>query len=346
MKKIYVILIITVSLIFAIAFMLSKVYFQNSSIILSDEVKGLLDKTKKPEYHFVFIAQNTDDPFWQAVNKGVIEASNQLNVAVEFNGPRFTNIAEELQYLDIAIASKVDGIATHVLDEKLFEPYINKAVENNIPIITVENDVKSSKRFSFIGTNSYMLGVEGGKLLAEATGGKANVAVILNSYTDSSENTSHNLRIKGFKDAVKFYPEIQIKTIHTSRQGIFSAEEVTTNILSQYPDVNAILCTTTKDTVGAAQVVVDFNKVGSITIIGYDDIPDILSYVEKGVIYGTVASNPVSTGHAAIKALVEIKKKQRTSAYIDTGVHVITSKNVAEHIRNNEQMVQGQDGGK
>lgn len=345
MKKIYILLLAAVSLIIVTAFVFSKVYFQDSNIILSTEGDGLLEKAKKPEYHFAIIAQNTDDPFWQSVNRGAVEAAREFNVAVEFNGPRFTNITEELQYLDIAIASKVDGIATHVLDESLFKPYIDKAVDKGIPVVTIENDVKESKRSSFIGTNSYMLGVEGGKLIAEATGGKAKVAVILNNYTESDENTSHNLRVSGFKDAVKKFPGIELKTIHTSKQGIFSAEEVTTNILNRFPDVNAILCTTSKDSVGAAQVVVDFNRVGAITIIGYDDIPDILRYVEKGVIFGTVASNPVDIGKETIKALVEIKKKHRTSAYIDTGVHVITSKNVAKYMKE-MQKDQNQDGKK
>ncbi|MCX7708582.1 MAG: substrate-binding domain-containing protein [Clostridia bacterium] len=341
MRRFYILIIIVISLIFVSAFVFSNVYFQNSSAILASDNKGILDKARKPEYHFVFIAQNTDDPFWQTVNRGAMEAAKELNVAVEFNGPRFTNITEELQYLDIAIASKVDGIATHVLDEALFEPYINKAVQNKIPVVTVENDVKNSARSSFIGTNSYMLGTEGGKLLAEATGGRAKVAVILNNYNNSEESitTTQNLRIKGFRDAVKNYPEIEIKTIHVSKQGIFSAEEVTTNILNQFPDVNAILCTTSKDTIGAAQVIVDFNKVGDISIIGYDDMPDILRYVEKGVVYGTVTSNPLNIGYETVKALVDIKRKQGASAYIDAGVHVINRKNVKDYMNNMQKMV-------
>lgn len=342
MNRIYLLLFIVLFLIFTFAFITQIVYLQAGDKIFSENSISLLENKKNPEYHFVVVAQTTDDPYWQSVKKGVFDAAKELNVAVEFNGPRFTNITEELQYLDIAIASRVDGIVTHVLDEKQFTPLIDKAVGLNIPVVTIDADAKNSKRQSFIGTNSYKLGFESGKMLAEAANGKAQVAVILNNYSDGGENVVQNLRFSGFREAIKDFPEIEIKTVQTSKMGIFSAEEVTQDILNKFPDVNAIYCTSSKDTLGAAQVVVDFNKVGDITIIGYDDLPQILRYVEKGVVYGTVVSDPVNMGYQSIKALVELKKKNRTSSYIDTGVHVVTRKNLDEY-KNMLQTKKGQD---
>ena len=57
---------------------------------------------------------------------------------------RFTNLDEQMMYLDIAIASKVDGIVTHVLDEEKFTPLINRAVDSGIPVITVEAEAKAA----------------------------------------------------------------------------------------------------------------------------------------------------------------------------------------------------------
>lgn len=302
--------------------------FQNVDSIFPHIRSNVAENVKKPEYHFVVIVQNTDDFFWQAVKKGVVEAADEMNIAVEYNGPHFTNIEEQLRYLDIAIASRVDGIITHVLDEKQFTPLINKAVEMNIPVVTIESDAKDSKRLSFVGTNSFQLGFEGGKMIAEATGGKAKAAVIFNSYSSEEGNVMQNLRLSGFKDAVKSFPDIEIITVKTSRMGIFSAEELTQDILTTYPEVNSIYCVSSKDTLGASQVVVDYNRVGDVAIVGYGDLPEILDYVEKGVIYGTVVSSPFNIGYESVKAMVELKKQKRTSSYVDTGVHSITSKNI------------------
>jgi ribose transport system substrate-binding protein len=331
MKKIFTIAAAVILLIMAFLIPYSIYYFQNRGLTYLEGNGISKENTKKPEYHFIVIAQNTDDSFWQSVKKGCEEASREFNVAVEFNGPRFTNIDEEIQYLNIAIASRVDGIVTHVLDESRFTPLINKSVEANIPVVTIEADAKNSKRKSYIGTNTYNQGSEAGKLVLLSTGNRANVAIILNSYIDSGENVSQNLRVAGFKDALKDAPLVKISTIKTSSIGFFSAEEVTKSILNDYPNVDTILCTSAKDTISVAQMIVDLNKVGQIAIIGSDDMPEILRYIEKGVIFGTVVGNPVKTGYESIHSLIEIKKDKMTSSYVDTGVKVVTSWNLTEY---------------
>jgi ribose transport system substrate-binding protein len=330
MKKAFII-ITAVLLMFTTLIIYSICYFQNSemSIIKGD---GFFKETiKKPKYHFAVIAQNTDDPFWQSVKKGCIQAADEYNAAIEFNGPRFTDIDQEIQYLNIAIASKVDGIVTHVLDEKTFTPLINKASDTGIPVVTIESDAKNSERKSYIGTNSYNLGTEAGKLAIQTIRGNSNIAIILNNYIAGGENVLQSLRVAGFQDALKSVPGAKISTIKTSSTGFFSAEEVTRTILINFPNVDTILCTSSKDTISVAQMIVDLNKVGQITIIGYDDAPEILRYIEKGVIYGTVVGNPVKSGYESIRALVEIKKNKMASSYIDTGVKALTIKNLSDY---------------
>ena len=140
MKSFFTAVVILLILAFGFIFAFSWLYILDGSMDNIDSSLKITESAKKPEYHFVVIAQNTDDPFWQSVKKGAFEAAKEFGAAVEFNGPRFTNIEEELRYLDIAIASRVDGIATHVLSEGIFTPVIDKAVDMNIPVITIEED--------------------------------------------------------------------------------------------------------------------------------------------------------------------------------------------------------------
>ena len=337
MKRFYTAAIIFIILAFGFILSFSWFYIIDGGLNNLDDSSKITESAKKPEYHFVVIAQSTDDPFWQSVKKGAFEAAKEFGAAVEFNGPRFTNIEEELQYLDIAIASKVDGIATHVLNEGIFTPIIDKAAAMDIPVITIDSDAKKSKRLSFIGTNSFQIGSVAGRLITEATGGKANVAVILNSYRDEEGHVSQNLIITGLKGAVEdLQNDIDINEIRMSSMGIFSAGEITNEIINNYPEINAIFCTNAKDTVGAAQVVVDLNRVGQISIVGYGDLPEIWRYIEKEVIYGTVASDPVNMGYESIKSLVEIKKKKTTSSYVDTGVYGVTKSNLDEFLKKSE----------
>lgn len=335
MKKGYLISIGVLFIIIVLSYSFTIFYYkyERDSLFYGNE----LQKIEESQYHFVCIAQNTDDPFWQSVEKGTFDAARDYKIALEFNGPRYTNIDEELQCLEIAIASKVDGIVTHVLDEKRFLPVINKAIEQEIPVITIDSDANKSKRISFIGTNNFQFGEVGGKLISEATNGKAKVAIILNSYGDGIDNISGNLKVTGFTDFIrKNQYDIEIKTIKSSNMGLLSASEVTSEIINQFPDVNAIFCTSPNDTLGVAQVIVDLNKVGDIKIVGCGSISEILRYVEIGVIHGTVVSNPYNMGYQSIRILTEIKKKNMTTDYVDTGVQGISVKNLDQYRKSTE----------
>jgi ribose transport system substrate-binding protein len=297
-----------------------------ASIILvwlqKEEIKPYISK---PRYHFYFIAQNSVDPFWNEVMKGAEKSAKERNVVIEFNVPRFNNPEEELKIMDIAVTSKVDGIITHVPNGMGFTALIDKAYDKGIPVITLENDDSESKRYAFVGTNSFELGKEAARLLIEATGGKANIAVISNSDLEQ-DSIEHNLKMNGFLSILKNYPDLKVIDIYTSRMGILSAEEITQNIIESKENINAIFAFSSADTLGSAQLIVDRNKVGSIILVGYGNSEEIIRYIDKEIIYGTIASDPYKIGYESVNALVAVKERNSVPDFIDTEVRTITKK--------------------
>ncbi|MDF2840099.1 MAG: sugar transporter substrate-binding protein [Clostridia bacterium] len=311
----HAILIMTLLIVFAslILFWLQK-----------EDIKTYISK---PQYHFYFIAQNSVDPFWNEVMKGVEKSGKDHNVVVEFNVPRFNNPEEELKFMDIAVISKVDGIITHVPNGIDYTAAIDKAYDKGIPVVTVENDDSESKRYAFVGTNSFELGKEAARLLIEATKGKANVAVISNSDLEE-DSIEHNLKMNGFLSILKNYPEINIVDSYTSRMGILSAEEITQNIIESKEEINAIFTFSSADTLGSAQLIVDRNKVGSIILVGYGNSEEIIRYIDKEIIYGTVASDPYKMGYESVKTLIDVKNGNSAPTFIDTEVKILTKRNI------------------
>jgi ribose transport system substrate-binding protein len=291
----------------------------------------------KPRFHFYFIAQNSVDPFWKEVRQGLESAAKEHKVVVEFNAPRFNNPQEELRFLDIAVTSDVDGIITHVSSGTDFTDLINIAKGKGIPVVTIENDDKNSERNAFVGTNSFQLGKAAAELMIKATGGRANIAVIVSNDMEL-DSTSQNLKMNGFLSTIKDYPNMKVINTYTSRMGILSAEEITQTIVSSDDSINAIFATNSVDTIGSAQLIVDRNKVGSIAIVGYGDTEDILRYISKDIIYGTVMSDPYKMGFESLEALLDIKEKNNVSTFIDTGVKVITKANVDEYEKKSATM--------
>ncbi len=289
----------------------------------------------KPQYHFYFVGQNLVDPFWREILRGAEDAATEFNVVVEHNAPRFNNPQEELRYLDIAITSRVDGIITHANSSIDSTELINKGYSLGIPIVTIENDNKNSNRNSFIGTNSFVLGKEAAQLMVKATGGRANIAIIVSSDVEL-DTASQNLKINGFLSTIKEYPNMQVSQVYTSQMGILSAEEITQTIINTQPEIDAIFTASMVDTLGAAQLIVDRNRISDYTLIGYGDSQNILRYISMGIIYGTVMSDPYQMGYQGIKALINIKENNNVSTFIDTGVNVITQENLHEYQKEND----------
>lgn len=331
MKILYRIIILALLIIVTGSIILSISYSRKIDKMVMDEKGSMFSSKKPPRYHFSIVLHNTDEPYIKDVEKGLKDTASSLNVAIEIN---YTNGVDDykdaIRYINIAIDSKVDGIITHAYDTDEFQKLIDKAEENKISVITLDGDLTNSKRSAYVGTNGFETGSKAGKLVAEALSGKAKVAIILESLEGDSNG---NLKLDGFNNVIKSYKDIKVDTVKVSDNGILGANNVTQEILNSYPEVNAIVCTSSKDTIGAAQLVVDFNRVGDITIIGYDSTPEILSYIQKGVIYGTIVPGAYKIGCDSIKTLVSLKDNGRASSYIHTDSIVITKHNLNDYLK-------------
>ena len=220
----------------------------------------------------------------------------------------------------------MDGIITHVSNSEGFTEAINKAVRNNIPVITFENDDAKSERNAFIGTNSYSVGKEAAKLLAEATGRWAKIATI--SSDDGSQGSIEAYaKMYGFNTTLKDYPGMKIVKTTVLRWG-FSAEEITQSIIESDEEINAIFALSSADTLGTVRFIVDSNKVGQIAVVGYGSSDEILRYIDKEIIYGTIASDPYKMGYESVKNLIAIKSGESVPEFIDTDIQVITKRNL------------------
>lgn len=282
-------------------------------------------------YHFVLIAQDMGDSFWQSVKTGAGNAGSQYSAAVEFMGSMIQDENEELKALNIAIASHADGIVVYVTDQDKFTPLIDKAVSQGIPVITIESDDKGSNRSAYVGPNSYMAGLNEGNLIIEsASGGAATVAVIVGgNYVGNNDATDSLLR--GFSDGINASPKIKLQTVEYSNADYFSAETIIRNILSKYPDVDTVVCTGADDTLEIVQVLIDLNRENGITVIGYSNTPQIRDYIKKDDIYGSVYEDPKDTGFQSIEKLVQRLDGQKIPSFVDTGVYTITRNNLVSY---------------
>lgn len=329
-KKIY---IFAIMIIIATIFSVNFLIFQKLNSSLSDEKNDneMITPEEVPTYHFVMIAGNQDNFSWESIKVGGKRAAKELGIAVEFKASTFYNTEQQYKYMDMAIASKVDGIITYVCDEKQDKEYINKAFKQGIPVITMGTDSKDSKRTAFVGINTYDTGVQLGRMLLSSTGISGEV-VILMSNGFIGGTMAQNLLLSGVQEVVKPYPSIKIKPIEYNNSEFQGIEEAIKSIINSEPDLDTIICTTASDTSIVAEILIDLNKVG-YHIIGSGDSPEVLRYIEKGLVYGTVKADLQQMGYNAVQALMDIKENGRTSTYFKVDNYSITSNNIKEYVK-------------
>jgi ribose transport system substrate-binding protein len=275
--------------------------------------------SEKEMYHFVLVPEELDNDYWRLVEKGAKSAAEETGVILEYIGPKQANIGEHIKIIEKAAASKVDGIMTQGLNEKQFTPIINEIVENNIPVITVDTDAPNSKRTAYIGTDNYYAGFIAGRTLAADTDGRANVAIITGSFAASHQQ----LRVKGFKDAVKNEKGIRVIAIEESNITRVQAAEKAYKILKEHPEVNAFYGTSALDAIGIAKVVEQFHREEETYIIGFDTLPETIGYIKKGVIEATVVQEPYEMGYRAVKMMVDILEGKQVPSLNNTETKVI-----------------------
>jgi ribose transport system substrate-binding protein len=314
-----------------IYFFLITAFLVSASLTLHFFLKALHYKTAlagaslvKPEtYHFVLIPEEVRNPYWQMVKKGADEAGKENKAVVEFTGPIQTSISEHIRFIDEAISSKVDGIITQGLSPSKMTSVINKAVQKGIPVITIDTDASNSKRAAYVGTNNYEAGRKAGQALAQATGGKANVAIIIGSEVSANQQE----RVSGFKAALKTYPHIKVVAIEPSNISRIQAAEKTYDIYKGHPDVNAFFGTSALDGLGIASVT--SSKSGTKPfIIGFDDLPDTLNYIKEGKIDETVAQEPYLMGYKSVQLMVDLMKGKQIPVINNTDTTIISIKNL------------------
>lgn len=180
------------------------------------------DKPVKVEMKpkIVLISHVYSNPYWQYVKEGAERAAKERNAIVEFQGPDSASIDEGIKLINMAYAAKVSGIIVYAQDEKRYTPVINKVVEGNIPLITIDSDAENSKRLAYVGTDNVASGIAGAKELIKQVGKEGRIAIIM-----GGKNAKNQIeRVNGFKDYINKNSKLTIETIESSDSYLLEAE--------------------------------------------------------------------------------------------------------------------------
>ena len=317
------------------------IYF--NKLTTTNEIKLMGEKYKTYTHYYVMITDDRKSSFWQSVYEGAKAEALKENSYIEMLGNNLSEEYSSEDLMQIAIDSGVDGIILEANESSEMSALINKANSAGIPVITALGDNKASTRKSFVGVNSYNLGMAYGEQVCEIEDLTSNITsdsagttvmVLMNANAD---DTSQNIIFTGIQDAIKNSANkshiINLEAVAIGNNGAFAAEESIRDIFMNQENIpDIIICMNELNTTCVYQAVVDYNKVGKINIIGYYDSETICRAIERNVIYASISVNTKQLGMYCESALDEYKEIGHVSEYFSADISLITSDNVSEYL--------------
>lgn len=281
------------------------------------------------------VAKGFQHQFWKAVEQGTMQAAEEFNVEVDFQGPDSeSNIAQQVEYFNAAVARQPAAICLAALDTNALLDSIQAAKDANIPIIGFDSGVPNAPEGAIkatASTNNLAAGefaaVNLNKIikdqLAKATPEKP---VRIGVVSQESNSQSIVARTKGF---VEKMTEILGKD-KVSIEGHESLAKVAKNapyiievgIPAEVKDVDAAAVASAilekTDLIAiygsnefATNAIITANEgldrlgEGKVVGIGFDAGTKVLDAMTAGILAGAVTQNPVQIGYQAVKLAVD-----------------------------------------
>ena len=240
-----------------------------------------------------------------------------------------TDTAGQTRIVEQMILAKVNALVIAPADSKAMVPVIKKAIDAGITVINIDNQldpaVVKSKNITvpFVGPDNR----KGARLVGEYLAKQLKAGDEVGIIEGVSTTTNAQQRTAGFKDAMEA-AQIKVVSLQSGDWEIDKGNKVAASILSEYPQVKALLAGNDSMAVGAVSAVRAAGKAGKVQVVGYDNINAIKPMLKDGRVLATAdqfaARQAVFGIETALKIIKGEKVDSGTNGVIETPVELVT----------------------
>lgn len=260
------------------------------------------------------------DAFWSIVKNGVVNASKDSDVKVDYRNPASGDMTEMARLIKSAIAKRPDGLVVSIPDNDALGKVIKRAIDLKIPVITINAGSDYGKKIGtkmHVGQSEYDAGYKAG-LEAKKNGVKSFVCV-----NHEITNISLERRCKGFADALGV--KNNMLDVNTD------PSEIERKVKPKLKNIDAVL---TLGPTGAAPTIAAIESLRlkkHVYFVTFDLSKDITKAIKKGVIDFAIDQQQYLQGYLPIIFLSQyVKYGTLPSGDVNSGPGFVNKANVAE----------------
>lgn len=201
--------------------------------------------------------KNQTNPYFQTVRVGADVAAKSMGAkAVHYIPTKPDSIPEQLSQIEDVIVKKPNAIVFVPVDYKAMTPGVEMINEAGIPVVNVTDRGAGGEYVAFVGADDYSLGLETGRFLLNAIGGKGNV-VILEGVKGSLTSID---RVRGFNDAIKEFKDVKLVASQPANYQRLQGLQVLENLMQSHPQIDGVLAANDAMAIGAIEALDGANR--------------------------------------------------------------------------------------
>lgn len=280
-----------------------------AALFLIPTVQATAQKTQ-----VAFVPKLIGIPYFNAMEKGGMQAAKDLNVEFVYTGPTTADSAAQIQVVDNLITKKVAAIAVAPNDPTAIAPILKKGKDRGLKMFTSDTDAPDSIREVFVNQAlAEDIGNTTMDELAKAMGGKGEFAIV--SCGPTAQNLNAWIEIQKKRQAAK-YPQMKLVALKYAGEDINEAIKVGRDLITAFPNLKGLIGQCSTSAPGVAEAVTQAGKIGKVFATGIS-VPSLMrKYVKSGAVKSFVLWDPVNLGYLTVwagKQLVEGKRFQGTN---------------------------------
>ncbi|MGG6313278.1 substrate-binding domain-containing protein [Paenibacillus macerans] len=263
--------------------------------------------------------------YWETTKLGAEVAAKEYNVKLNFLAPDNENdVAGQIQLMEESIERRPDAIVLAASDYEGLGQVTDRTSYYEIPVISMDSEVASTKVKTFVGTNNYEAGQKAAERLVELTGPESEIGIV--NFVQGARNADQ--REEGFLDYIARFPDVHVVDIQYCGSDEQLAYSLTVDMLKRFPGLDGIVSLSAESSIGAGRAVDELGYGGKVKMIAFDNPPEMLELLQEDKVQAMVVQNPFNNGYMAVVAAVQAARGEKLEDRIPTDTKLIDLNNM------------------
>ena len=262
--------------------------------------KALAARKHRPLISVVLSSEG--NAFFDEVLRGMKDAAAEYEIyglEVQYNTMKGYNIEKQIELLK-SVREKSSGIVVNPVDSPKIAELLNQFIDEDIFVVTVNNDIKNCNRQCFVGSDYFNGGVTACAMFEMVLGKKATIGIV----TGNNQVLGHRSRLEGFQHRMNQLPNFEIADVAQNDDDEITSYNVTQKLLKKYPNINGLFFIA-GGVYGASRAVLELPEQKRPFVIAFDAVPTTVEMMRNGVVKVILYQHPYRQGHRSIDLAFE-----------------------------------------